>query len=371
MSYGRLLAIALLVLLFFPHVSCGQGAIRFLRPDTIFKRAKFDQRYVRDYSAYILPAVYLAAYNQNFAFNGKAMPRGPVNYEPSQPVRIGGSAFYGPFGFAFSLPLPMDPALEQRQGRTKASDFQFNLYFRRWGIDLAWQDYRKFYIDNSAAAVPAFTGDVKYQREDIKTHNLSANAFYVFNHKKFSYAAAFNQSERQLKSAGSFILGAGWSVFRLEADSAFIPGLLQTANNADLLVTRGNFSSAGVTLGYAHTFVIKSKFYISLGLTPGIAVGLMDWRDQLGNELKNTRTHFRLTFRYSIGFNGDRYYWGLNGFNDATQISFNENLNLTYGTANVFLFFGRRLSAEWLLLKLRLRSKKTHEMHGIREGEKK
>jgi hypothetical protein len=351
----------------------GQRFINFLKQalsdslaqDTIGQRPKkFDTRYLRDYSAYIFPTVYLASFTQGVTFNTNGQPFRTVDYQPSQPVRIGGSLFYKWLGLAFSLPLAMDPDQERRLGKTKSLDFQFNFYFRRWGLDAYYQDYRNFYINNSGGIFPNYNTDVQVQRTDIKTFNMGANAFYVFNHKKFSYQAAFNQAERQLKSAGSFIMMGSFTRFQINADSAMVPLLNPATSNRDLFITRGLFAASGISVGYAHTFVIKKKAFFSLTLLPGIALGYMDFTNAFGEKLTSVRGHFRFNTRAALGFNGDRYYYGITFFSDINNIYFNEAASLNFTTANAFLFFGRRLSAEMILLKRMLHSRKARTLQG-------
>lgn len=350
----------------------GQKFINFLKhalsdslaQDTIGQRPKkFDTRYLRDYSAYIFPTLYLANFTQGVTFNTSGLRFKTVDYQASQPTRLGGSLFYKWLGISGSFPLPISEDQERRLGRTRSTDFQFNLYFRRWGLDLYYQDYRQFYINNSGGIYPNYNKDVEVQRSDLKTFNMGANAFYVFNHKKFSYQAAFNQAERQLKSAGSFIMMASATRFQISADSALVPLLLPT-DNRDLYINRGLFAAGGISVGYAHTFVIAKKAFFSLTLLPGIALGYMDFSNTFGEKLTNLRGHFRFNTRAALGFNGDRYYYGITFFSDINNIYFNEAASLNYTTANAFLFFGRRFSSEFILLKRSLRSDKARTLQG-------
>ena len=44
------------------------------------------------------------------------------------------------------------------------------------------------------------------------------NIYYIFNHRRFSYPAAFSQSTTQRKSAGSPLIGIGYTKHTLKFD---------------------------------------------------------------------------------------------------------------------------------------------------------
>lgn len=74
---------------------------------------------------------------------------------------------------------------------------------------------RKFGFDLSYSSANTFGGETKIgdQSKEIESGYVSqklftASGYYVFNHRKFSYPAAFSQSQIQLRSAGSFLLAA-------------------------------------------------------------------------------------------------------------------------------------------------------------------
>lgn len=56
-------------------------------------------------------------------------------------------------------------------------------------------------------------GDIKFgnvdhlDEEGLRMNVVNASAYYVFNHRKFSYPAALYQNYYQLRSAGSWLAG--------------------------------------------------------------------------------------------------------------------------------------------------------------------
>lgn len=95
--------------------------------------------------------------------------------------------------------------------------------------------------------------------DPVKVHTLVADAYYIFNSKHFSYAAAYDQSLIQKCSAGSWL--AGGMYFHGDIDYA-------TDRNADLVFTlrhigRLKFWQGSVGAGYAYNWVPAQGLLIS------------------------------------------------------------------------------------------------------------
>lgn len=52
----------------------------------------------------------------------------------------------------------------------------------------------------------------------MKSSVKGFNLYYIFNHRKFSYPAAYAQSTVQRRSAGSWLAGIGYTRHTLEVD---------------------------------------------------------------------------------------------------------------------------------------------------------
>ena len=87
--------------------------------------------------------------------------------------------------------------------------------------------------------------------DPIRVHTVIADAYYLFNGKRFSYAAAYDQSVIQKKSAGSIMAGAMFYYGKID---------FATKNNAELIyLMRGlgkvKLWQGSVGAGYAYNWV--------------------------------------------------------------------------------------------------------------------
>lgn len=138
----------------------------------------------------------------------------------------------------------------------KYKDFEVNLssYGRRWGFDVGYQDARNFtgwYQDEGAPRI-------ELPPEVLTMKALNANAYYVLNHRRFSYPAAFSQSYIQRRSAGSFLLGLSGLHMQAETSGAF-ESLLKMTN-------------IGLGAGYGYNWVPWRNWLFHLSVLPTLTV---------------------------------------------------------------------------------------------------
>jgi len=138
----------------------------------------------------------------------------------------------------------------------KYKDFEVNLssYGRRWGFDVGYQDARNFtgwYQDEGEPRI-------ELPPEVLTMKALNANAYYVLNHRRFSYPAAFSQSYIQRRSAGSFLLGLSGLHMQTETSGAF-ESLLKMTN-------------IGLGAGYGYNWVPWRNWLFHLSVLPTLTV---------------------------------------------------------------------------------------------------
>ena len=102
-----------------------------------------------------------------------------------------------------SLSLSLNPA--KLMGKYNDYELNLNSYSNRWGFDFIYQDASNFagwYETDDVSG----KSRIDLPPEVLKVKALNVNAYYAFNHRRFSYPAAFSQSYIQRRSAGSFLL---------------------------------------------------------------------------------------------------------------------------------------------------------------------
>ncbi|MCF1716030.1 DUF4421 domain-containing protein [Flavihumibacter sp. RY-1] len=230
----------------------------------------------------------------------------------------------------------------KEKGKTRSGGLALNFYLDHWLQELSYQRTRGYYLENTADFRPGWQdGDPYIQFPDLQYRSFQGMTGYKFN-RNFSLNALATQSERQLKSAGSFIPQLLYRYYTIDDKTKLVnPGQTsQRSNNLELVLGAG----------YYHNFVLKGNFYFALGVTPGAGILFMNLTTRSGNgERIKTRQQdfiFRLDSRAGIGYNGERFFGGL--YATAFTSSYRqENTQVVNGNARIVfkLFAGYRIPA--------------------------
>ncbi|MBQ9677986.1 MAG: DUF4421 family protein [Prevotella sp.] len=181
--------------------------------------------------------------------------------------------------------------------------------------------------------------------DPIKVRTVIANAFYLFNSKRFSYAAAYSQSKIQKRSAGSLIAGA-----------MYYHGSIDYASNSngDLIYAMQGLGKVklwqgSVGVGYAYNWVPTHGLLVNVTAMPmltlvnkikayGYATNVEqlmedptfwnsessdeEWDDwfygnvriiPMGDQTFNSGMTINFDARLSVTYNFDRYFIGAYG----------------------------------------------------------
>ena len=169
--------------------------------------------------------------------------------------------------------------------KRKVRIFQLHNFGRYFVFGLFYQRYKGFYSDDKETRLSP----------DRLLRQIGFQGTYIFNGSKFSAKAAFQHRERQLKSAGSFILGGGLYHYKVNYTTEFN---LRQINFKNLLL--------GLNTGYAYSWVVSDKWLMTCVASAGITLG-----NEI-DELKNGKIKIYPTIfiRGAIGYHES--VWGIN-----------------------------------------------------------
>lgn len=152
--------------------------------------------------------------------------------------------------------IALNPA--KLSGRNKDYELNLNIYTNRMSLDVSYQMSKTLSGDfkSEDRVVHLERGMV-----DMKVLNLAG--YYTFNHRRFSYPAAFTQSYIQKRSAGSWLAGFSFQGGRMENPRYEDLGIPQ------LRTYVGNFAIGG---GYGYNFVGGKRWLLHLSAMPTLIV---------------------------------------------------------------------------------------------------
>ena len=312
--------------------------------------SEFDTLYIKSYTD-LLAVKFYGVTKSNEIRHVDDFTNQSINYKPNDKFNIGIGFNYKWLGLDLAFDILDINNDDDQFGETQRFDVQSNIYLRKFAFDFNLQLYEGYYVSNPTRYLPNWTNDLPNpQRPDISTATVGANAFYIFKSDKFSYRSTFIFNERQKKSAGSWLVGSYFSYFTFDADSSIVPTQLLTTFNPDVDFRNTKFVEFGASGGYAHTFVIGKKFFLSLTLAVGLGPEFRSSKDPENNQ-KRTETVFagKFTGRTALGFNSDKTFFGVTSVTDTSGGGGEDSAWLQHSVNNVRLFFGRRFDIRKLI----------------------
>ena len=185
-------------------------------------------------------------------------------FEPPVASSVGFWVGYRGTGFSYSKSLNKNAGRYYSVNSTGAK-YGFNFRLRRFNTKDA-----KFsstdYENGQTTGVPYDT--VVNMPSPVWIRSVYINGYYVFNGRRYSQAAAYNQSVIQRRSAGSFLLGATW--YQSSFDYADIK------NAIFMIIGHGIYKAkvhqANLGLGYGYNWVPLRGLVVNAMAMPTISL---------------------------------------------------------------------------------------------------
>ena len=144
----------------------------------------------------------------------------------------------------------------------------------------------------------------------VSFRSIGVNAYYFFNHTKYSQGCVYGFSNLQKRSAGSFIAGFSVSNHDIDIDfSTLPPEMLQHLLSNDTKY-RFDYNDYSLIVGYGYNLVFGRGFVFNVTAAPSVGVK-HSMRSSSGGR-RNTWT-LNLLGRMGLVYNVSDFFFGLAG----------------------------------------------------------
>lgn len=242
----------------------------------------------------------------------------------------------------------------------KKKEFDLSLYSSQIGVDLFYRhtgdDFRirKAYlgenVDTKALKNVSYDG--------VSASIVGFNLYYIFNHKKFSYPAAFSQSTVQKRSCGSPMVGIGYTRHSLSVDWEKMTKLVTDRLGQDVADTnlgpigesgKVKYTDISISGGYGYNFVFAPRWLFASSLSIALAYKktISDVEESAFSFRDFSIRNFNIdgVGRFGVVWNNNKWYVGAN----TILHSYNYNkkrfsTNNIFGSVNIYVGvnFGKR-----------------------------
>jgi len=225
------------------------------------------------------------------------------------------------FAYAFKL----NP-LNKSFGKTDYKNINIGIQTRIVGLKFSFLKYKSFYLKNT----DDFGITNNYIRPDINIYSVGFSVDFVMT-KSFSINAAFAQSERQKKSAGSFMIMLGDRYTFFDSDSSII--LPQEASKYDRIkdIRKAKSNTLLIAPGVGYSIIFK-RFNFTPILLAGTGPQIKMY-DYTGSNAFSFRLPIYFLYKNAFGYNGEKFFFNLIYSYDLNNLRFkdsNVNLSIIY-----------------------------------------
>ena len=253
---------------------------------------------------------------------------------PNQKTTLGLSVQYDfiSFGFGFA---PKFFAENRDNDNSRMTAYNLTLIPGRWMQHLEFIYQKGMSLETSG---------ISLYYPGLKSIKIGGSTSFIFN-RNYSFRALSFQSERQLKSAGSFVP-------QLTYDYTELNG-----NQTEELKGKTYFLDVALAPAYHYNWVIAKKFLVAGGVSLGAGITYI-------NDEGNTETQFLSTasLSLSLGYNSDTFYGGVYTKGTASAHDTDSRVVMSDATTYATLFFGYRFNAPGALTREKNKIKEKYKL---------
>ena len=232
-----------------------------------------------------------------------------LNFAPNMGMKLG--IYFGWRWIFLGYTFDIEDLFGGNKNKVDKTEMSLNIYSSKFGVDLY---YRKTGNDFKLRSCRGFDLASPFKEQDfngLQSKIKGLNAYWIFNHRKFSYPAVYSQSTNQRKSAGSFMAGFSYSQHSIYFDHTKLPGNIRNDLNSNLRFNKVKYSDYSIGFGYGYNWVFKKNWVSNLSLLPGIGfkkAKIDDMQYDDSHWIKDI--NFDLITRAGITYNNSKWFVG-------------------------------------------------------------
>ena len=216
--------------------------------------------------------------------------------------------------FCFGIrSVPPTDSIVARRGKTKYSSYSLSFSFYRFRFESSYRKYSGFYDVKTPTYDTSFgSHGIYYQNPSMTVRSLRVKTLFIFNKRKFSYSAAYFNTQRQLKSAGSWLAVSNIYDYNFTSDTSLIPVASRPFYGAYGLMNQYRVQGISIGPGYSFNLVLFKTLYVNLTLNSGFDFqhrNVKTYNDAYSS--KHWRVGAAGDFRAAIGLNGKRMFFSI------------------------------------------------------------
>lgn len=276
-----------------------------------------------------------------------------ITFSPDRRVRVGPYVGWKWIflGYTFDLSnINLNDLTQEFCLSIYSSQIGVDLFYRRTGNDYMLRDARLGSgVNASALEGVSFDG--------LQAGITGFNLYYIFNHGRFSYPAAFAQSTQQKISCGSWMAGLGYTRNSIELDYRRLQQLVDerlgdrtVQLDSGLMFNSIKYYDYSLSAGYAYNWVFARNWLFGASLQAALgyknSVGDIEVDEVQGFSFSNLNIDG--IGRFGLVYNNSRWYAGASAVLHTYNYRKSRfSTNNTFGSMSVYVGFNFGLKKKY------------------------
>ena len=263
-----------------------------------------------------------------------------VAYLPNFAPRLGPKIIYKDVGATFTFGLPIPANEKRRRGDSTHAGLVLNSYWHQNALDIFFHRFRGFYVSSPFTEL-SFNKPERYpQLPDARVTTYGINWYHVADPDRYSLRAAFDLTEFQLRSGGSWIYNPFYNHLQISVGNEFVPGIGSESLVALPNLASGRMETFGLAAGYGYTY-IRGHLFATAQLVLGPAVQFQRFQRNDGNDTETMTFSAKANLNASTGWSHEDYVGGFKLLVDTLWAEVSDT-QVYSSLVNVQAFFGHR-----------------------------
>jgi hypothetical protein len=156
---------------------------------------------------------------------------------------------------------------------------------------------------------------VDLEGQDRTFRGLSSKCFgidaqYIFNHRRYSWPAAFGENAVQRKSQGSWKLGFSYNHVTVNFNKSELSPFIAQHIDTTLLFSKVSYKDYAISVGYGYNWAFRKNCIFAFSILPSIGYRQSDITENNHDKAVLRRISTDVFFRTSLFWNNTKYFTG-------------------------------------------------------------
>ena len=230
-----------------------------------------------------------------------------MSLESGNPLVLGGYVYWSILGYGHSVNLG---DIGKPKGETNGTGHR-NVFVLNTARIIA----EVYTFKSGKSAKFRSISDVDLEGQDRTFKGLSSKCFgidaqYIFNHRRYSWPAAFGENAVQRKSQGSWKLGFSYNHVTVNFNKNELPTYIAQNIDTTLLFNNVSYKDYAISFGYGYNWAFRRNCILAVSVLPSIGYRQSDITEY--NKDKAVLRHIStdVFFRTSLFWNNTKYFTG-------------------------------------------------------------